>query len=128
MSVFVSLLNPLILVPYVNTTDNLTRYTDFFTKALAAKTFYQLRIKIMNVDCSRSGPRSPLHLATLRIDLTPGGVHGCSLIRELGLTPHASTWPHGGVSLDSTPVHDSSSIISDSRSVAAVTLGTGWFP
>ena len=86
------------MVPYVNTADNLA---DFFTKALAAKTFYQLRNKIMNVDRSRSEPLPALTssardvLPSDSLDPSPGG---CSD----GID---TACEHGGV-LDSTPARD----------------------
>ena len=65
-----------LVVSYVNTVDNIA---DFFTKALAAKTFYQLRNKIMNIDRSRSDPLPALTtlrdaLPSVSLDPSPGGV------------------------------------------------------
>ena len=90
-----------IVVPYVNTADNLA---DFFTKALAAKTFYQLRNKIMNIDRSRSEPLPALTssardaLPSDSLDPSPGG---CSD----GID---TACEHGGV-LDYTPARDPAS-------------------
>jgi hypothetical protein len=76
-----------LVVPYVNTADNLA---DFFTKPLAAKVFYRLRNEIMNVD--RTPSAAALAAADRRLERLTASALLDLWIRRLfpmhALSPH----------------------------------------